>query len=818
MRSTRRLATALILALALGIGVPPGAVPTDQPSPSLSWLWSWLSTRPSWAFNAPSTPEQERGRAPQQGHYVTAPQAPAGGKGKPAKGELKRYEPHRPGSGTVNTGEADTGFDPDASERIASAASEKSDVYRNPDGSYTRRVHRGPINYRAADGTFKQIDSILRTGADGRPRVTGNSFDLSFAGPQAPVPGRSAQADGGPSASLEEDDDLVRLSLGGGRELAFTLSGATIGAPVVDREIARYANVFPDVDLELGAMADGVKELLLLRSAQVPTEYIYPLRLTGLTARVGVGGAVEFVSDDGKVVVSMPVGYLEDAAVDATGAGVMSHAMRYEIVDVEGTPTLKMSINGAWLRDPARRFPVVLDPTATIATTTGDTYVQSGATEPDRSAEDNFAVGTFDGGGGKAKSLMPFPTFGTTFAGKRLSAADLNLFMSYQGVGSGCVARRFDVHRVTSNWNAATVKYGTFPSYSASIGNASPSSTTACNNTSGTRNVGTWVSAALNAAQVNEWVTGTGNYGLALTASETDSAAWKRFTSANPNLTCTHSTYGAIQCDPFIDVTYSDNVVPQVTARYPANNYPVSTLTPELAAQGNDPDNWPAKGLRFNFLIYNDQGAQITTSGWVPGGVWKVPPGVLAWGKTYLYAVQVNDYSSTGPSAPVTYAFSTQVPQPAVTSSLAQNGGKGYEASVGNYTTSDSDAEVATVGPALSITRDYNSLDTRADSAFGRGWSSLLDMRAREDRDAAGVLQTATIRYPDGQEVSFGRNNDGTVGPAVRPVLRLHGDHRRLLADRQGRHRVRVHPVARRRCLPPDEGHRRVRSGADPAL
>ncbi|WP_157547898.1 DUF6531 domain-containing protein [Micromonospora sp. ATCC 39149] len=100
-----------------------------------------------------------------------------------------------------------------------------------------------------------------------------------------------------------------------------------------------------------------------------------------------------------------------------------------------------------------------------------------------------------------------------------------------------------------------------------------------------------------------------------------------------------------------------------------------------------------------------------------------------------------------------------------MTSSLAQNGGKGYEAGVGNYTTSDSDAEVATVGPALSITRDYNSLDTRADSAFGRGWSSLLDMRAREDRDAAGVLQTATIRYPDGQDVSFGRNNDGTWVP-----------------------------------------------------
>ncbi|MDG4832086.1 LamG domain-containing protein [Solwaraspora sp. WMMD1047] len=763
--SARRLATVLILALALGLGIPPGAVPADRHPTSFSWLWNWLSTRPSWAFNDPPTPAQERGRAPDRGHYVEAAKAPAGGTAKPAKGELDRYEPHRPTSRSVNTGEADTGFDPTTSERIASAASEKSDVYQNPDGSYTRRVHRDPVNYRAADGTFKPIDSTLRFGRDGRPRVAANSFDLSFAGRATTVPRKSAQISGDSATPAGESGDLVRVTLGDGRELAFTLSGATVGTPAVDGEITRYANVFPDVDLELGAMASGVKEVLTLRSAQVPTEYVYPLRLTGLTARIGAGGAVEFVGDDGKVVVAMPVGYLEDAAVDATGAGAMSHAVRYEIIEADGAPALKVSIDGAWLRDPARKFPVVLDPTATIATTNSDTYVQSGSSEPDRSTETNVAVGTFDGGGGKAKSLIPFPTFGTTFAGKRLSAADLNLFMSYQGVGTGCVARRFDVHRVTSTWSYSTVKYATFPTYTTSIGNASPSNTNACNNVSAVRNVGTWVSVALNVAQVNEWVTGASNFGLALTASETDSMAWKRFTSANPNLTCNHGTYGAIQCDPFIDITYSDNVAPQVTARYPENNYTVSTLTPELAAQGSDPDNWPAKGLRFNFLIYNDQGTQITTSGWVPGGVWKVPPGVLAWGKTYLYAVQVNDYSSTGPPAPVTYAFSTQVPQPAVTSSLAQNGGKGYEASVGNYTTSDSDAEVATAGPALSITRDYNSLDTRADSAFGRGWSSLLDMRAREDRDGAGVLQTATIRYPDGQEVAFGRNNDGTWVP-----------------------------------------------------
>jgi YD repeat-containing protein len=52
---------------------------------------------------------------------------------------------------------------------------------------------------------------------------------------------------------------------------------------------------------------------------------------------------------------------------------------------------------------------------------------------------------------------------------------------------------------------------------------------------------------------------------------------------------------------------------------------------------------------------------------------------------------------------------------------------------------------------------------------FGRGWSSTVDMSVRENPNADGVVETATVRYPTGQEVNFGRNNDGTwVSPPGR--------------------------------------------------
>ncbi|MFJ5543624.1 LamG-like jellyroll fold domain-containing protein [Micromonospora chalcea] len=727
------------------------SAPLNHPGRSgfpLSWLSDLFAVRWSWAD--PPTPKQQMGRSPDRGHYVDSPRAQDNAPVRPAKGELKLRKSYRPETGNRTTRSAQ-GFQSGVSKQVPEASTSTSDVFQNADGSYTRRVHASAVNFKDGQGRWQRIDNGL-VGKDGRLRARAVPIDVTL------------------NPTLEAaDGPLVRMNLGGGRILGYDLAGGTISAAVIEGSAATYRSVFPGVDLTLRLNGSEVKETLTFHSADVATEYLYPLHLSGLTVRLDDDGQVVFVDQAGKTAAVMPAGWMQDSKVDQTGARTTSHGVRYDIVDHGDGQALKVTIDGAWLRDPARTFPVELDPTTgTIATTTGDTYVQSGSTAV-RSTEDNVAVGTF--GSGKAKALLPFPTFGTTYAGRRLSAADLNLFMSYQGIGNGtCAARRFDVHRVTQNWWASSVTYDTFPTYSASIGNASPSSTAACGNNGNppNRTVGTWVSVPLNPAEVNEWVTGASNYGLALTASETDTAAWKRFTSTDAGVKCNNSVYGLISCGPFIDVTYTDNVAPQVDTRYPSNNATLDTLTPELIAQGHDSDNWPAKGLRYNFIVYNEQGTQITSSGWVAGGVWKVPAGVLAWKKSYLYAVQANDFSSTGPTTPM-YAFTTQVPQPVVSSALAQNGDRGYDGNVGNYTTSDTDAQISSVGPALTVNRDYNSLDTRVDNAFGRGWSSILDMRASEIRDASGNLQTIAVRYPTGQEVAFGRNNDGTwVAPLGR--------------------------------------------------
>jgi hypothetical protein len=88
----------------------------------------------------------------------------------------------------------------------------------------------------------------------------------------------------------------------------------------------------------------------------------------------------------------MPLGYLEDSAVDVSGAGATSYDMRYELVSVDGAPAVRMTIDGAWLRDPKRKFPIRLDPQLTVYPN-GDTYALSTEAGTGHGGNDTVAAG-----------------------------------------------------------------------------------------------------------------------------------------------------------------------------------------------------------------------------------------------------------------------------------------------------------------------------------------------------------------------------------------------------------------------------------------
>ncbi|TQM80193.1 RHS repeat-associated protein [Saccharothrix saharensis] len=212
-----------------------------------------------------------------------------------------------------------------------------------------------------------------------------------------------------------------------------------------------------------------------------------------------------------------------------------------------------------------------------------------------------------------------------------------------------------------------------------------------------------------------------------------------------------------------VDLTVH-NTPPSSNYQQPGSGSVVESVTPTLFAEGVDDDNWPARGLTYKFLVCTDEAltAGCQESGWTAQS-WTPEP--LKWAETYFWAVKVYDTVDATPFWIGPLVLTTRVPQPQITSHLAGNPdgalAPGLDPNIGNYSTTVTDAAVATAGPDLTITRTYNSLDPRRDTAFGVGWASRLDMRLEQDDDRSGNV---VVTYPSGRQIRFGRNSDGTFG------------------------------------------------------
>ncbi|SFQ99982.1 RHS repeat-associated core domain-containing protein [Lentzea waywayandensis] len=292
-----------------------------------------------------------------------------------------------------------------------------------------------------------------------------------------------------------------------------------------------------------------------------------------------------------------------------------------------------------------------------------------------------------------------------------------------------------------------------------------------------------------------------GDYYLAYRAYKSDGAAVTQQRAAN--LTATVQRNGKVTLDAtikamppgkyFLDFTmvktggpvFTDHQVPPgriilqvfdippvVQELFPPNGYQTPTLTPQLWARALDVDAPPSSALQFKFELCERDPAgkpiNCTNSGYGTKTAWPVPSGTLSWTKTYMWRAFVKDATTEVPS-PYSVLLAN-VPQPEITArvSTAPNGlqDQDFDPQTGNLTTSAVDATVGTAGPALSVTRTYNSIDPRRDGLFGAGWTSVFDMKVVSDDDGSGSV---VVTYPDGQTVRFGRNANGTyVAPGGR--------------------------------------------------
>ncbi|MGI8914478.1 MAG: hypothetical protein ACR2JY_11975, partial [Chloroflexota bacterium] len=211
-------------------------------------------------------------------------------------------------------------------------------------GLFQTTISVGSLNYRDAHGAWQPIDDTLVP--DPAP---GSAFTNQANRYQLHLP---AQLGAGP----------VQLTVGG-QTVSFAPLAVTGNTPAAAAgATASYANVWPGVSVRYAALPDGVQEALTLASA-APHTFAFALTLSpGLTAAAQPDGRVTITDHQGAVVFTLPAPSMQDSSGRPAGRSRAVHLT----LSPDGT-TLTLAADPAWLADPARVYPVRIDPSVTLA-------------------------------------------------------------------------------------------------------------------------------------------------------------------------------------------------------------------------------------------------------------------------------------------------------------------------------------------------------------------------------------------------------------------------------------------------------------------
>ncbi|MGW6782559.1 FG-GAP-like repeat-containing protein [Streptomyces sp. NPDC054987] len=188
---------------------------------------------------------------------------------------------------------------------LTSARTETSDTWALPTGKWSIKRHGTTVRVRQAGG-WVPTDPTLQFAADGKVKPKASAVAISFSG-------------GGTGPLL--------TGVRNGRTLSFTWPQA-LPKPTLAGNVATYANVLPDVDLQLKAEVEGFSQLLVVKSAAAAQHpdlatLKFKLDTVGLNVtKSTTNGLLTATNPAGEIVFTSPNPVMWDSTTVGEGAQV----------------------------------------------------------------------------------------------------------------------------------------------------------------------------------------------------------------------------------------------------------------------------------------------------------------------------------------------------------------------------------------------------------------------------------------------------------------------------------------------------------------
>jgi hypothetical protein len=460
------------------------------------------------------------------------------------------------------------------SVEVPSARTSDSSTFANLDGTFTTKVYQEPVHFRDSSGLWQDISTSLRPVAGGRHTVSADDTGVSF-------------------ADSSTAPDLMTAQLDATHSVSFGLIGARPAAGHSSGSAMTYHDVLPSTDLALTSTRQGIKEGIVLKDASAPRSWVFAMHLQGLTARLDAHGDLYLYDSNNAIRGVVPHGWMEDSNIDPhADQGQVSDGVTYQLVTLpSGQQALRVSVDSAWLDDPARVYPVTVDPSELKSSADlDDTYVMSNF-NANYDGGSELHVGTYDGGTHNGAAYLHFGSLGW-LAYAHILDAQLAMWETWSW---SCTPSGVSVYAVTSSWNGTTMRswpganyYGRVAQVNAAHGYSSSSCPADWVNFHDSRLT----------SLVDNWVNGrVANNGLTVRSdSGTDSNSWKKFSSreVGPEI-------------DYLDITwspYNATYAPTTDWVQPITNTLQGKIWVTVTNTGQK--TWPANGtIKLGYHIYD---------------------------------------------------------------------------------------------------------------------------------------------------------------------------------------------------------------------
>ncbi|MFB6962843.1 DNRLRE domain-containing protein [Streptomyces sp. NPDC056309] len=363
----------------------------------------------------------------------------------------------------------------------------KARFWQMSDGRVQAELSAAPTSYRSGSGqkaTWKSIDTTVQdTAAKGFEFANTTNSGKSWFG--------------------SDPERLLRFEAADGQSVTLGLKGATKKnfAPQAKGSTVVYKDAVPGADLAYEVGPGRVKEnITLAKRPDGPLTFTFTLDTGGLTPKARKDGSIALFGElPNTPVMVIPAAFMTDARKDASSPYGYSYSPKVSQRLVRDGKGWKITVtpDAGWLAAKERQYPIVIDPTITIAPSPTDSQdVMVLSDQPTYNFNNTWKLSAGKTDTGIARSLVKFP-LDEIPAGTKIDSARLEMYYDQSHTTNGNDVT-IEAYRATGKWDEASANWN---NTSALVGELSGTSVELDDGQPGTAAKGNWPETTSTLAQ-----------------------------------------------------------------------------------------------------------------------------------------------------------------------------------------------------------------------------------------------------------------------------------------------------------------------------